>query len=522
MACPRLRPIPIRTCIVAAILSGVGAAADAGDWSITTSLADQEQLTDNALYTSANTRSDLITTLSPGILINGNSVRLQGTLSYSPTIYAYAFTPSQDAIGQNLYANGTATVIPDTLFFDARAFASMLPTTPGLSTGAIGPTSVGPALSIASLGAGSPQGLPPSQLSQTLSFNASPYLVHRFDGFGTAVLRYTLSQTSIASPTTTPATPAGTAAVSTSDLTNEGTASFLTGEEFGPFVSRVTLDAAQSTGTGVYNGANQFLATDDMAYAINKRIAVLATIGHETINYGGLPPTHIDDLTWGGGIQLTPAPGSSVNLTYNHRAGVSAPYATVIYSLSAATTLSGTYSEGLSTTAQDIANNLAVSDVNDEGRLVDSRTLLPAAIANPALGLLSGVYRMRQLSATADTAIERNHFTATIAENESVLVAQSAPGVGASTNTTNATLSWGRQIGPRTTATLVAGYNLTSFPTLGRAVDEDLLTASLSISYMFSASLQGWAGYSRTDRFSPDPALRLSVDMISAGLSKNF
>lgn len=503
--------------IIVALLGGLGTRAHAGDWNYSVGISDEEQFTDNVGFAPDHTRSDLITSVSPSLAISGASTRLQGTLNYAPTIYEYALTPSEDAIGQSLYANETATVIPDTFFIDGRAYASLLPSTPGLSTGATGIT----APTTANLALPSP-GAPANQLSQAFGFNASPYLVHRFDDFGTAELRYTLSDVNIASPAVSPVAPAGTVAVSSRTVTNETTASFLTGENFGRLVSRLTLDGAQSQGSGVYNGANQLLAIDDMAYAVTKRIAALVTLGHEEINYNGLPPTHIDDMVWGAGLQLTPADGSSITAGYGHRNGATAPNASVVYNLSAITTLSASFTEGLTTTAQDIANNLAVSDVNQEGQLVDSRTLLPMAIANPALGLQSGVFLTRQFTGNAYVNLERNHFSATIIENESALVTRSAPGVGTSQNSTSATLNWGRDVAAQTTANLAVGYSLINVPGEGAAGQEALLSIGASISYMFSASLSGFAGCNRYERSSPDSALRLSADTIYAGLSKSF
>jgi uncharacterized protein (PEP-CTERM system associated) len=505
-------------CVSAALLSSVNVPARAGDWTITPSLSDQEQFTDNIFYTPVNTRSDLITTITPGITISGASSRLQGTLSYSPIAYLYALTPKEDTLGQNLYANEEATVIPDTLFIDAKGYATLLPSTPGLSTGAPGPTST-----IQNLGlAPASQGIPPTAQSQAVSLNFSPYLVHRFDGYGTGELRYTLSDTDISAPTTSIAAPPGTTAPSSRTLTNEGTASFLTGEFFGPFLARLTLDDAQSSGTGIANGASQLLAIADTAYAIARRVSLLITFGHENIDYNGIPPTRIDDLVWGAGFQLTPATGTSINVSYGHRNGATAPDVSIVYSATATTTLSATYSEGLSTTAQDIASNLAVSDVNAEGQLIDTRTLLPTAIANPALGLQNGLFKTKQFTGTANIAIERNNIAATISENESLLVAQSAPGVGTSQNSTNATLNWAREIGPLTTGNLSVGYTRSTFPSLASSDQEELLTFGASISYMFSDSLKGWAGYNRADRTSPDPALRLTADTVFAGLSKTF
>src|SRR5207248_8582046 len=91
--------------------------------------------TDNLFFTPANRRSDFITSLSPGIGITGESARFQAKLDYSPSLFLYALTPSQNFIGQNLYANGNLTIVPDLFFLDTRGYATFQPTLPGFSGG---------------------------------------------------------------------------------------------------------------------------------------------------------------------------------------------------------------------------------------------------------------------------------------------------------------------------------------------------------------------------------------------------
>lgn len=492
--------------------------AHAGNWIITPRVGGQELFTDNVLLTPTNRRSDFVTSISPGINITGESSRLQGTLDYSPSAYLYALTPSQDFIGQNLYANGTATVIRDFFFIDARGYASLQPSIPGLATGAFNAASP---LSGISVGPGNPSpGVSKAQLTQTSSFSASPYLVHRFDGFGTGELRYTISNTNFSGGNSTLVVPPGVSILNTNTTTNEATAAFFTGENFGPLSSRLLFDAAQSTGVGV-NNANQRLTIVDSAYAINRRIAVLGTIGHENLHFGGFPVTAIDDVVWGIGLNLKPVPDATITASYGHRNGVTAPYLAIVYPLSARTTLSATYSEGLSTTAQDVANNLAVSNVNAAGQLIDTRTLLPSAIVNPVLGLQSGLFRSKQFTATADVVLARNHIAASIYRSDNLLVGQSRPGSGTSQEATGGNVTWSRQISPLTTANLGIGYTHYSFPTPG-AAEENLLTVGAAVSYMLSTSLTTWAGYNRLDRSSPSPQLRLTSNIVFIGLNKSF
>jgi uncharacterized protein (PEP-CTERM system associated) len=380
------------------------------------------------------------------------------------------------------------------------------------------------------------QGIPQSQLAQVTSFSASPYLARRFDGIGSAELRYSFSQTSFSGlQGTTPLilTPPGTQLLNTSTTTNEATASFLTGENLGRLQSRITLDAAQSSGTGALTQSDQLIGIVDSAYAITQRIAALATIGHEQINFSGLPPTHIDDLVWGVGTKLTPNPDATLVLSYGHRNGFSAPNASLSYNLTARTSLSASYTEGLNTVSQDIANNLAVSDLNQLGQTVDSRTLLPLLLSNPALGLQGGLFRTKQLMASITTNLERDHFAAAIFKSQSLVIAQTTPGSGVSNTALQVNLSWSRELSPRTTASLAFNYSETNFAAPASTVAltstaalantaETILSPSVSVTYQINPTLTGSASYYLLDRISPQAQFGLTANIFIVSLRKEF
>lgn len=495
-------------------------AAVAGDWTLTPGISTQENYTDNVLLTPTNPHSDFFTTISPSLSITGQSARLRGTFYYSPTAYLYARTSALDAVGQNLYANGTATLVPHHFFLDANAYASLLPTIPGLANGGFAAAPTAPGGNFGGIGTNSFAGIPPNQLTQATSVEASPYLVQRFDGFGTGELRYTVTDTNTSGGQTNPLAPPGFALQNTNQLINEGTAAFLTGDDFGRFASRVVLDAAQSSGIGVLQ-SSQTIGVADNAYAITRRIFALGTIGYENLRFGGIPPVHFNDVVWGIGTRLVPRLNASITAIYGHRNGVTAPSVSITYPVTARTTLGLTYSEGLLTTSEQIADELAVSALSPTGQAVDVRTLLPAAIANPVLGLQSGLFRSTQLTGTAALTLERNQFSLSAYRDTSALVAQSAPGVGLSQNTTGGTGQWIRQLNPRTTARLGFGYAHFSFPTQPQFA-ENLLTTGASLTYMLTRSVNGWAGYSLLHRTSPDPQLHLLSNVVFVGISKSF
>jgi uncharacterized protein (PEP-CTERM system associated) len=492
------------------------ASALAGDWTVVPRISAQELYTDNVLLTPTQRRSDFVSTLSPGLSVTGEGPRFQLTFDYAPTLQLYALTPDLDFFGQNLYANGTAALVPDLFFVDARGLLSLQPSNPALNTG----LSVGAAPSL--LGpnfVNVTQGIPKSQLAQVSSFSVSPYLLRRFGGAGTGEVRYTLTDTSLSGiQPTTSFTPIGTNLRNTDTVTNEATAVFITGENLGRLQSRVLLDAAESSGT---TPSDQVIGTIDSGYAITRTVGVLTTIGYEHLHFGALPPTTIEDLVWGLGIKLNPNPDLTLSASYGHRNGFSAPSLSLMFNVTARTSLAVTYSEGLSTVSQDIANNLALSDLNQVGQTVDRRTLLPFLINNPALGLQTGLFRSKQLTATARTDFDRDHFTAIFNRNEQLLIAQTVAGLGVSQTLSQINFNWSRELSPRANSNLGIGYSESTFAAPANT-ETEVLSLSASISYQLNPTLTGWAGYNYFSRFSPQAQFRLSSNVISLGLRKEF
>src|SRR5438874_5146910 len=510
--------------------------AIAGDWTITPWIAAQETFTDNVFFTSSNRRSDLITGLSPGVSITGESARLHANLSYSPTLALFAFTPNQNFLGHNLYANGEATIVPDWFFFDARGYMALQPNIPGVS-GAFNPSITAPASvtpqalpsAVAPGFVNNQSAIPSSLLSQVSSFTASPFLAHRFGDLGSAELRYTVNYTDLSGSQNQALVPSGFLVQNTNSIINEGSASFVTGETFGRFQARFLLDAAQSSGTGVFNNASQTVEVVDTGYRIDHSVTALASIGHENLRFSGFPPVRIDDAIWGIGAQFTPSPDLTLVVNYGHRNGTTAPSASLNYNITGRTTLSASYSEGISTITQDIANNLAISDINASGQIVDRRTGVPLSLLNPVLGLQSGVFLTKQLTATATTSWDRDRVTNYIYHQDNAVLAQSTPGSGVSQETTGTTLTWSHDLNPLTATNVSLGYariNLGNPTTVNSGTstnsNENLLTVGMSVTYLLGPSLTSWASYSFLDRSSPQPLLRAAANVITVGVRKDF
>jgi uncharacterized protein (PEP-CTERM system associated) len=492
--------------------------ASAGDWTITPRLAGQEIYNDNILFAAFNPMADFITTLSPGISIDGESARLKGALHYSPTLYVYARTSSLDTVRQNLFANGTAILVPHLFFLDARGYASEIPTNPALSLF----SGLSPAAQNA-LGLGNRvfSTVPKTELTQATSFTASPYVARRFGDLGSAELRYTVTNTNFSGGQPTIFTPTGFAAPSGSTLTNEGTASFLTGNRFGRLSSRLTFDTEERSGSGVLNHASHDIALLDSAYAIDRRLAALATIGYENIRFQSLPPVHISDAVWAAGARLTPKPDSSIILRYGHQSGITGPYAEAHYAVTARTTLVAKYTEGLSTDIEAIENSLALSTLNPQGQPINSLTGLPETIGNTLIGLQNAVFRSKHIEGQGFVNLDRDQFSINIYRFENRVVATSISGTGVSERATGGNASWVHALTPLLSARIGFGYAHLTFPS-SLTPSLGLISGGVFARYIFTPSFSGWMGYYLTDRTSADPLFRVVSNSVFVGLGKTF
>src|SRR5438270_13873055 len=102
---------PLAWLLIACVAGLPGRTALAGDWTITPFMAGQETFTDNVLLTPTNRHSDLVTGLSPGVAISGETARFNAILNYSPTIQLFALTPNQIFVDHNLYDNVCAILV---------------------------------------------------------------------------------------------------------------------------------------------------------------------------------------------------------------------------------------------------------------------------------------------------------------------------------------------------------------------------------------------------------------------------
>ncbi len=457
------------------------------------SLGVSEGLTN---YSSAGQGSTyLTTTLQPEISVQGNTRRITLNLDYAPSIYLYAGNSVyQNQIAENLNANGTVIIIPDLFFVDARGFVTTQPR----------------------FGGAQPFGsqfINNNDAVTTASFSVSPYLEHRFGGWGTGKIGDLFQRTTesgdnnvsgLAFPSNTFGAPGyGT----TGNLTsNNEFASFVTGENLNRVQNEIDLSATQYSGGGqVYRGAYRNDANNQLSYAIDRTITLLFSIGYEDIHYSasGLNPTYtISDVTWSVGARWTPNPDSSIQVQYGRQNGATDFNANASYTPTARIRLTTTYTDGVTTGLEQQQALVNTTTVGPNGLLVNAQTGAPVSAAN-GFGLFNNISRVKQLNAGAFYLLTRDTFGLsyqyeqdTSIFNSTSVVGVSVPGGTTSTSNT-ATLSWQHDINPTTNlANFVSVGTVGTGLLLNNSGTQDSYSVSTTLSHTFTETLTGTATYS--------------------------
>jgi uncharacterized protein (PEP-CTERM system associated) len=481
------------------------------NWLVTPAISVQQEWTDNALQSagsanastsgSAAKQASFVTVVIPSLGIVGSSSRLTANLQYSPSLTYYSSVQGENQIGQNLNATALVTFIPDELFLDLRGFAAVQSL-----NGASGPP-------------GS-QSLSRQNEVQSYSFSASPYLDHRFGGWGTAQVGAEFSETSQGALSGTLPGDQG----SQTDSTRQVFGSFASGENFGRLLSNVNVSASESSGTGALQGAYRDVASYQAGYAITHEITALASAGWEDFAYGAPDNLHVSDATWSVGAKLTPNADSSVTVLYGHQGGVTAASLDASYALSARTRFYASYSDSVSTDTEQLQTALANAKLDPLGNPVNSETGAPLLLTDNFFGVSGAVYRVKVASLTASWLYEREAVQLTVNYQQQIPVgAVSAGTAGAvSSDGTYGSVAWQHDLAPNMSSSLFAQYGKLSQSGSNGSPDTTLLVASASLSYQFSESLSGSLVYSYTSDSGAAGTANTSSNLIVLGLRKSF
>lgn len=467
-------------------------------WTIVPWVSTEEMFNDNLFQLDAPRQWDLTTIVAPGVAVNGDSERLQLRLNYQPIIGLHIKEGSQNALIQQLNADGLVTVVPDRFFVDVRGVSGTQASGGGIGgIGGLGQVAIGP-LTASSISANDAFAVPKQNLNQTTSLAVTPYVLYHFGDFGDGKLGVSMSRSSTAPITGFASLPFATEGADSQTQSNlEETASFDTRDHFGAIRDIVSLDANQGDATGEFASRSSWdTVSNRVEYAITHTIALYGTVGWERINYSGASRLNIDDAIWGFGATVTPNPNSRITIGYGHLNGTNSLVFSGHYALTARTTLTASYSSELGTQLEQVANQLDQGTVNDSGSMMNAQTGAPLFVGNNALGLAPGVFRFNTFALGLTTILDRDVISLQVSNASETAV---GAGVPSASNTVQVfTANWSRQLTPKTSVNSTISYSMGT-PTAAFGYTRSV-AASISLQRTLSPTVSIFARYTYFNR----------------------
>jgi uncharacterized protein (PEP-CTERM system associated) len=478
------------------LLLSVGACyalpAEAADITITPSIALDEKFTDNVLVTSSNRQTDFITSVNPGLKVEGKGAQLNFGLDYQPAYDHYATNNHLDGWRHEGLGVGKAELVKDWLFLDLRGAISEENANP------IGP------------GASTDRTAPLNRL-QVATYSIGPSLRHAFADQVLAQLSYRHDQVAYRNS-------GATAVQNTNAVDSVG--------DGGRFELR--SGEAYSTTQGSYAVAADRVDRADMVFthvahtgraeqSVTEGVALLGHLGHDRISDPKVDGDRFGGAFYGGGLHWVPGEGSDVVAEVGQRYDGLDVAALGTLKVGGATTLRLSQQTNLETEEQSLANSLDVVERDAEGRFVDPFSGLRAAPTSSPFTRSTSVFKQRR----SDAALQYGDADTQAVLSTGLVTRKSiSAGAGGTTSAMLATLSVDRRVREDVTASLQLGvddiYKGSLASERGRAV-KGLLGMTYAVTPMTTAR----ASY-RYVHTQPDQGANVHENMISLGGRMKF
>ncbi len=466
--------------------------------------------------------------LTPSIFVTGDTRLVQVNLSYNPTLSYYPSDQSQSHISQNLNASVQAQLVPETLFLSLRGFA-----TDTSSSGIYNPSGT--------------QTINRQDTMQIYSFSASPSLTHTFEDIGALQVAYSINDTTTLNPGNASNNinninninnGFGTyqpsyliASGNTRTLTQTENATFTTGSEFGRYHHTLALTGDQTSGSNGTPESHRDIANYGLAYAINRFVSLVGTVGYEDLSYGASNingaalshPYKVSGMVGGAGVKLTPNADSSATITYGWIDGGASFTLDATYKPTARTSLYASSSTGVTTNAQQISGFVSDSTVNDYGITVDPNTGAPLQFSNTLVGGTSQVYRLTRTSVTGALLLDRDTFSASVIASE-----QKNPGgpviQNVNSNAVFGSLDWQHQLSETLSSDLSAHYGVQQTPASVTSGSTSFTTIAFdaTLNKNITENLSGSIIYTFLNREANTASGRITINEVLLGVTQRF
>jgi hypothetical protein len=450
------------------------------------SLGVSQLYTDNPRLTSGKF-SDSASHFSPSIVVSADTPHLQGELIYGLDYYKYARASEQSSLTQSAVGYGLGTIVPGSVYVDGRALISQLSTAGGAG------------LTVA------PGTLPAAERTQAMIMSLTPIVRQSFGNLVDTELRYSFGMANFGSPSLAGGTLAPASSLSNIQVNHVGVAIAI-GRGYGVAGSRVTLDATD-VGSSSVARSDQFRGFDDFEYHLSHRFALLARVGYEDQQYGDTR-LRIRGPIVKFGARADLAPDSVATLLYGRQDGIWSFEGRFRQQLTASTAILGSYLRSVSSTQQQLLNDLNSSRLDAFGTIVNYDTALPG-LADPEFSYAqTDIYRYQLARIGITSDIGRNSFRIFgFLDHRGSLI-----NLTANDTSRGILLEWFRSITPRLTGAANLGY---ATHVLG---NEKTATASLNLTYQINDTFNLFTRYEFLSRQGTLVGSSLQRNLVELGL----
>jgi hypothetical protein len=223
-------------------------------------------------------------------------------------------------------------------------------------------------------------------------------------------------------------------------------------------------------------------------------------------------------------VRFTPDPDTTVTISYGRHDGANSASLDASYAPTARIRMSGRYSEGLSTGAEDFQNAIALSDLDATGQAVDRQTGVPISVTNNFFGAgANNLSRTRRLSLTTTILLDRDVVSLSLRRDESTNIGgvTTINGTVTKNSGTYGTLSVQRDINPGVNANIYSQIGTRTASGSFKST-QDTISLGGSLSFVLSETLTARVEYSYTHNSSTLPGQGLVQNLVTAGMRKTF
>lgn len=474
------------TCALIGIMAATVQPAHAGEWTVSPSMGVSTTFTDNAngANDDQDRNSDQVFTASPGVSVSGTGGRVSLNLAFSHNRFLSRQGQSDDSSNNTLTANGRAEVWDQVAFIDL--------------TSSISRAVVDPAQTNTTNDLGNDSN---RTTVQTLSLQ--PFFLHHFGNWLETESRTTLDFTQTESEEIS----------NTRSIGNTFSAN--SGSRFSIFTFGGTFSRQKEIRE---NGAPRSISTNlntNYRMRVSRKLSVISSVGWETIDDPSLDEEP-NGIIWEVGFSAQPSSRSSIEVTVGDRFETTTYGLDASYQLSSRSSVSASYSESITSSQEQLNDNLDFLISDGSGGFTDSRTGNAFDPSSSELGFQTSLFKQKALRLNFNTSRRRGSYSAGFnwerRETDSTNIEEAV---------LSATTSASRTLSSRMSASVSTSFIYTDFGTTDQRKDRQLsLTGSLT--YQLMENTNAALSFTRSQTKSTEGSNNFHENTVTINLTRNF